>query len=259
MRAVDIGPASAVGGRHTDADSPVPSAPRRNLAPAQPNQSLIDGLTCLQAIAGSETSVGTRELARLTGLEPTRVNRLLKTLAFLGLAEQDERRRYRPGPAMHVLAAQSLTGSGLLHRALGPLEELHRFGLIVALGVLWRGHVAYLYHGEPGTDRADAIGRAHLYQATVSGLGHVLLAADPEQRQFVELTPELEKELDLVNQRGYAFTPSGNPPNWTVAVGIGSPPYAAIGLSGVIKSRQVGQLVTALREAAALIESTPRA
>lgn len=248
MRRVDIAANS----------SSVPSS-RRNLAPAQPNQSLIDGLTCLQAIAGSEASVGTRELARLTGLEPTRVNRLLKTLAYLGLTEQDERRRYRPGPAMHVLAAQSLTGSGLLHRALAPLEELHRFGLIVALGVLWRGHVAYLYHGLPGGDRTDAIGRAHLYQATVSGLGHVLLAADPSQREFVEVTPELEKELELVGERGYAFTPSGHPPHSTVAVGIGTPPYAAIGLSGVIKAKQVKEYVAALREAAARIEATPRA
>src|SRR5262245_29763060 len=103
------------------------------MLPAQPNQSLIDGLACLQALASSSEAVGNRELARALGLEPTRVNRLLKTLAHLGLAEQDAQRRYRPGPAIHVLAAQSLFGSKLIRRAIGPLEELHRFGLIVAL------------------------------------------------------------------------------------------------------------------------------
>jgi len=55
--------------------------------PAQPNLSLINGLTCLQELIASPSLVGSRELARRLGLEPTRVNRLLGTLAQLGLAE----------------------------------------------------------------------------------------------------------------------------------------------------------------------------
>ena len=120
------------------------------MLPAQPNRSLIDGLACLQALAGTSGAVGCRELGRRLGLETTRVNRLLKTLAALGLAAQGQDRKYRPGPGIHVLAAQALFGSGLLRRAIDPLEDLHRFGLTVALGVLWRDHVAYLYHAEAG-------------------------------------------------------------------------------------------------------------
>src|SRR5258706_11898625 len=113
------------------------------MLPAQPNQSLIDGLTVLQALAVSTEPVGGRALARELGLEATRVNRLLKTLAYLGMARQTPKRKYLPGPAMHVLSAQSLFGSGLIRRALPVLENLQQSGHVVALGVLWRGPVCY--------------------------------------------------------------------------------------------------------------------
>src|SRR5687768_12021147 len=78
---------------------------------SQANQSIIDGISVLQALATSEEPVGSRELARRLGLENTRVNRLLKTLAAIGMAEQNVVRKYSPGPGMHVLAAQSLYAS----------------------------------------------------------------------------------------------------------------------------------------------------
>src|SRR5687767_1336816 len=119
--------------------------------PAQPNQSLIDGLTVLQALAVAAGPVGGRALARELNLEPTRVNRLLKTLAFLGMAEQTSDRKYFPGPGMHILAARALYGSGLVTRAMPYLEQLvARYDRVVALGVLWRDQVSYLYHWQPG-------------------------------------------------------------------------------------------------------------
>ncbi len=48
---------------------------------AQPNHSLIDGFNVLQALASIDEPIGGRKLARLLDLEPTRANRLLKTLA----------------------------------------------------------------------------------------------------------------------------------------------------------------------------------
>src|SRR3954470_11988766 len=101
------------------------------MLPAQPNQSLIDGLSVLQALAVSNEPVGGRALARQLGLEPTRVNRLLKTLAHLGMARQDPDRKYLPGPAMHVLSALSLFGSGLIRRGIAPLESLHPLAELV--------------------------------------------------------------------------------------------------------------------------------
>ena len=84
---------------------------KKNSGGAQPNQSLIDGIAVLQALAVSPDPVGGRELARRLGFEPTRVNRLLKTLAYLNIARQTADRRYAPGPGMTVLAAQSLFAS----------------------------------------------------------------------------------------------------------------------------------------------------
>jgi DNA-binding IclR family transcriptional regulator len=56
--------------------------------PAQPNRSLFDGLLVLRLLTAAAEPGGTRQLARDLGLEPTRVNRLAKTLAALGFLSQ---------------------------------------------------------------------------------------------------------------------------------------------------------------------------
>lgn len=230
------------------------------MLPAQPNQSLLDGLACLQALTMRTEPIGSREMARLLGLDPTRVNRLLKTLAAVGLAEQDENRKYRPGPGIHALAAQSLFGSGLIRRALGPLESLHRFGFIVALGVLWRDQMCYLYHAEADFPVARGLGRTGLYPAVASGLGMALLAHQPEaevRRLYAKRTepPLLDGEggileqLDQIRTQGYALVRSNDKRGHrTLGIPLGQPPYAAIGLSGHIYQRDVPKLVAALRE-----------
>lgn len=235
--------------------------------PAQPNQSLIDGLTVLQALAVSREPVGGRALARDLGLEPTRVNRLLKTLAYLGMARQTPSRKYLPGPAMHVLSAQSLFGSGLLRRALPVLEALGRFELVVALGVLWRDHVCYLYHWTPGATHAAALGRLNLYPACQSSIGRMLLATSDEQRvrdicHGRDVSPyrdvdELLADLRLVRERGSAYAvQSHDPLNASVAVPLGTPPYAGIALGGHVTPDRVPECVAALHDAVEQIEET---
>lgn len=233
------------------------------MLPAQPNQSLIDGLGLLQALAMAEAPVGSRELARAVGMEPTRVNRLLKTLAHLGLAEQAPDRRYRTGPGMHVLSAQALHASGLIRRAIGPLEELHRFGRLVALGVLWRRQTCYLYHAAPGMNAAMGLGRVGLYPATQSGVGRVLLAHLPprdlaERYRGVEIPgfktfKELTTELARIRERGYAHVPIADAGVHTLAVPVDDPPYAAVALSGRIARSDIPALARALKETAARI------
>ena len=234
------------------------------MLPAQPNQSLIDGLACLQLLAGSGQPVGSRELARLLGLEPTRVNRLLKTLAHLGLAQQGDDRKYRPGPAVHVLAAQAMFGSGLLRRALPALEPLHRLGHLVALGVLWRDRVSYLYHADPGMPAAAAVGRVGLFPAAESGLGLAVLALRPLTEARALLRPgctgaALDAALDAVRrakEAGYAVSPrrSGR---ITVAVALAPTTSAAIGVSGDLVPRDVPAVAAALRAAADQINAAP--
>lgn len=234
------------------------------MLPAQPNRSLIDGIDVLLALAAAERSVGSRALARRLDLEPTRVNRLLKTLAAMGLATQDADRRYQPGPGMHVLSAMSLFGSGLVRRAVPVLEGLDRFRVIVALGVLWRDQVAYLYHKEPGLSSTDALGRAGLFPATRSSIGLALLAhQSPEELRHLygsssvpgfESVDTLAAELTRVRSEGVAVV--RNPRGTSVAASIHAPnqaPCAAVAVSGNIESVGVTAIRDAVREAAAEI------
>lgn len=233
---------------------------------AQPNQSLIDGIVTLQALATSPEPIGGRELARRLGFEPTRVNRLLKTLAYLGIARQTANRKYTGGPGMHVLAAQALFASGLVRRALPALEELRRFGHTVAMGVLWRDSVSYLYHAPPGVQTSDALGRIGLYPASTGGIGMALLA-ELDDQQVRDTYKGLEiphfstmemllTELQVTRERGYARIRVGKDTDQhTVAVPVGAPTHSAIGVYGWIPDAAVPEVVEALRHAAARIET----
>lgn len=235
------------------------------MLPKQPNQSLIDGLQCLQALAAGRQAVGVRGLARELNLEPTRVHRLLKTLAHLGLAEQTEDGKYKSGPGVHVLAAQALMGSGLVHVAMPILDRIAsqlQGDLIVAMGVLWRDHVCYLYHGAHHRTGAAALGHSVLYPATRSGLGLLLLAHQSEDsvlslynnRDILGFSSMrvLNTELARIRKAGYADL-TRQEHDRALAVGIGDKPTAALTLAGNI-SGDISKSLAALRETAADIE-----
>ncbi|TQV70548.1 helix-turn-helix domain-containing protein [Exilibacterium tricleocarpae] len=227
---------------------------------AQPNQSLIDGIATLQALATSQEPIGGRELARRLGFEPTRVNRLLKTLAYLGIARQTANRKYTAGPGMHVLAAQSLFASGIIHRALPVLESLRRYNHVIALGVLWRDNVSYLYHAPPGLPSVEALGRIGLYPATRGGIGLALLAehddhyvselyADSDIPNFPEGIDSLLRTLHEIREQHYVRI-NVKAEQHTVAVTVGDPPHSAIGMSGWIPPESTTSIVEILRDAA---------
>lgn len=228
---------------------------------AQPNQSLIDGLAVLQALAVANEPVGSREMARRLGLEPTRVNRLLKTLAALGLARQEPDRRYVPGPGMHVLSVQALYGSGLVRRAMPVLSALHQTGLTVALGVLWRAKVCYLFHAGPGRAPAEGWSATGLFPAHHSAVGLPLLATLSatelgELYRDADETPEgglaaLRSQLSQIQADGYVYlSPGGSRRDGAVGVAVGHPAFAGLALAGTISPKQVPQLSARLIEAA---------
>ncbi|MFC7619402.1 helix-turn-helix domain-containing protein [Microlunatus sp. GCM10028923] len=236
------------------------------MRPAQPNQSLIDGLAALQALAARNGPIGSRELARSLGIEPTRANRLLKTLAYVGLAEQDESRKYRPGPGIHVLAAQALHGSDLLRRSVEPLERLLPLGHMVALGVLWRTEVCYLYFARTGDTPGQMLGREAAYPAAGSGLGLALLADldEAEVKERYAAAPDGPTELDgpeglltrlrVTRNNGFALTQGrGAQHVRTVGVTVGDPVVAAVGLAGSFQDGEVPDLVDRLRKTARAI------
>lgn len=232
---------------------------------AQPNQSLIDGIATLQALASSPEPIGCRELARQLNADPTRINRLLKTLSYLGIARQTANRKYTAGPGMHVLAAQSLFASGLIRRALPVLENLRRFGHTVALGVLWNDNVSYLFHAPPGIEAARGLGRIGLLPATTSGIGIVLLSqladedvrelyADKEIPMFPAGIDSLLATLAETRAQGYARVHvADDRDHHIVAVAMGDPVHAGIAMSGWISETATAELVDALRAAVAEI------
>lgn len=237
--------------------------------PAQPNQSLISGIACLQTLVSAERPMGSRELARLLGEEPTRVNRLLGTLASLGLAEQTPDRKYRPGPAVHVLAAQSLHGSALLSCALPQLRALRQENdsaggpLTVALGVLWSLRVSFLVHARPGQPLEEAIGSHEAHPFDNSSIGVVLAAYQhggpsgrPPAGAEVELVKRLERlgpVLDNVRLDGVARLTF---PLDVVSLGVpipsaaAAPPIAGLAVSGRFQPGDEPGAIRRLRAAA---------
>lgn len=237
------------------------------MLPSQPNRSLIDGLACLQALAVRQGPVGVSELAHELSLEVTRTHRLLKTLAHLGMAHQGPDRRYTAGPAIHVLSAQVMIASGLIRRAGKHLAPLQTHGYTVALGVLWRTHVCYLFYARPDASPAESFARPDLYPATKSGIGMVLLAAQPtetvEQLYADEPIPgypqgiaALLDDLATVREQGYArVVKQPHPFDATLAVPVGEEPYAAVAMSGYITAHHVAKLLPILQGAAEAINT----
>lgn len=219
--------------------------------PAQPNRSLADGVALLQVLCGRTGGIGSRELARHMGWEATRANRLLGTLRDLGLAEQDADRRYRPGPGVHLLAAQCLHGSGLLAAAVPVLRELRGdFG--VALGVLWQGQVCYLLHAAQGRPIEEGLRRTAPLPADASSIGMVLEAHAPGPWRTAA------SELAAIRRRGYSVQRNPGASTGSVAVAIpgampDAPPVAAIAAMADYTRHPPESVAAALRPAVAAI------
>ena len=230
--------------------------------PAQPIMGLMDGLTVLQELAASVAPVSGIKLAKTLHIEQTKVNRILKTLAWMGFAYRTSQGHYSSGPAMHVLAAQSLYGSGLIQRSIKQLTELTKIGHIVAMGMLWRNQVAYLFFWQPGTPLQESFGKTSLFPATHSSIGMALLAEKDDEavRQIIRddnipgfnNIDELLGELKIIRKNNYAKVFYNT--RYSYAVTIGHPAYAAIAISGHAIDSQEEYIIQRLNETAGQIE-----
>lgn len=225
--------------------------------PAQPNQSLADGVALLGVLCSGNGSIGSRELARQMGWEPTRANRLLGTLRDLGLAEQDAERRYRPGPGVHLLAAQCLHGSGLLAAAIPVIRELRQPTLGFAMGVLWQGKVCYLLHAGAGKPIEEGMRRSNLFPADESSIGMMLEAATSGPTR----TPAAE--IAAIRARGFAIQRNTDGRTGSVAVAIPgateqAPPVAALATMADYTRHPPEELATLLQPAAVAIANRLR-
>lgn len=227
--------------------------------PAQKVGGLIDGMAVLQVLATNHQPVSGASLARQLQLSPVRVNRLLKTFAYLGYAHQDASRRYTVGPAIHVIAAQTMNASGLLRRAFGYLEKLNEEAPTVALGMLWRDKVCYLFHKTAAMPMAAGIGNESLFKAEESSIGLALLAALPDEAVEAiyrgRLPAALPAQLNRTRAEGHALVRHGD--HYSMAVAIGSPAYAGLAATGLKEQSQLPAILARLRDYAEKITNEP--
>ena len=221
-----------------------------NKLPAQKVNGLIEGIAVLQELAMAGEASSGKALAAKLQLNPVRVNRLLKTLDYLGLAHRDNSRRYSIGSAMHVLAAQSMAASGLFARALPQLQKLSKFNHVVALGVLWKDQVCYLYHNNNPDDFNAGLSKIKLYPALESSIGIALLAElDETQLQLTlgeRYTAKVKKRLREASTKGFAALQHVD--HISLAMPIGKPAYAALAISGIPPPEQLEKFRGLLQE-----------
>jgi len=219
--------------------------------PAQKVNGLIDGIEVLQELAMAGEATSGKAIANKLDLNPVRINRLLKTLNYLGLAHRDSSRRYSIGSAMHVLAAQSMAASGLLARALPQLQKLRKFDKVVALGVLWKDQVCYLYHNNNSNDFNAGLSRVKLYPALESSIGIALLAELDELQLQLTLgkryTEKVKKILKKASKKGFAALKHSD--HISLAIPIGKPAYAALAISNIENKDEQEQFQKILKEA----------
>jgi len=252
--------------------TPADSTPNPKHHFSQPNQSILAGVECLQWLATSERPIGSLEMAGLMNVDRTRANRILKSLVMAGMAEQTTGRKFVVGSGFHILAAQSLRASGILRAAAPVLEELHRLDCIVALGVLWKRSVAYLYYHQPGQSAAHAIGTMFSFPALWSSIGRVLLA-ELEDGEISDLykghhlepfanLKELMAELAKIRENGYcSFGDKNIRINHTMAYPVvqGNRVIAAVALAEPPRKANLTELLPELEKAAEKIGLTMEA
>ncbi len=241
-----------------------PDGLMRTSLPAQPNRSLMDGLLLLQGIMAASGPVSGVDLCRRFDMEATRVHRLMRTLAHMGFVRQDSRRRYIPGIAVNVLAAQGLASAGLMQRALPVLRELScsHGNCVIALGVLWEMSVSYLYHAEPGMSFEKGIGRLSYYPASQSVIGLMLVSLLSESELRIRRSHLLRSEglrkswvpgraqRRKIRKQGYCVTDAEDESSYSVAVPIGNDGWVGLALSRVDARIDQQKTVTILRESA---------
>lgn len=235
----------------------------RKILPKQPNFSIIDGIKCLQGTINSTSPIGVSEIAEITGLDITRVHRLLRTLCFMGFLQQGSGRKYFPGPALPVLAAQILNSMQFSKKIAAPLQllkkELFPPAHTLALGLLWEKSVTYLYHAKSKSETEVAIGNFEIVPATASGIGMILLSKKSDEtikelfankNESIPLYPQGLKQLltalNKIRTQGYAYVKTYTGDH-TLAIEVPTFPGAALGISGNWKPSENERLLKILK------------
>ena len=226
--------------------------------PAQPNQSVIAALHCMEAVLANGTPIGVRELSRQLDMDRARVNRLLKTLAAHGVLGRTDRGRYCGGPGILALAALARESSGLDRAVMKHAKPWWAQGFAVTVGVLWREYICYILRARPELPFEEALGARHA-PALNSSAGLMLVAHLPEiERNKLQLhlapeadanSPDIPALVAQTQQRGYARI-QFEEGIVSLGAGIQAPPVAAIAVSSKIKPAEEPGIVRRLQTTA---------
>lgn len=170
----------------------------------------------VDALAEANTDLGTNEIARRTGINPSTVSRLLATLVAGALVEHvQESGRYRLGPRLVQL------GNIVLARLdLRQIARPHLRALVEATGETAtlstagdRDAVTVDFVQSPSSVQSVAqLGRPSIAHATATGkvllaFGGLLLprgTLEAYTERTITTRSELVAELDTIRERGYA-------------------------------------------------------
>lgn len=198
---------------------------------SRPNNSVINGLTCLQILTSRNKPTGCRELAREINEDPAVVSRLLGTLEMMGMAEKTSERKYRPGPALYILAAQSLRGSKLLPATLPVMDDFLRDGFGISVGILWQNQICFLVHARPEQKLITGIGAYDLQPAIESSAGIAMLARQAKKSWPRKAKPAISEAF--TNGYGKLIFPGGET---SLGMAVGNPAVAGLAISKIFKN-----------------------
>jgi len=203
-------------------------------------------------------AIGVTTVSEELGMEVTRAHRLLRTLAAIGYLQHLKGRKYAPGPAVSILAAQAMQATGFSKRVFPILHQFHEStGMLLAYGLLWERFVTYLYHAEPTVHGGGALAGHPVIEATESRLGLVMLAALEEEqvRQIYSGHPipgfraveQLLAKLRLIKRAGFIYGVTNTSGDHTVAIQCENNSFSALGIAGKIKRSEAPYWAERLR------------
>lgn len=168
-----------------------------------------------------QPSISLSESADFLGVSPSTAHRLLAMLVFHGMARQDSsRQEYGPGPVLLQMGLHMLRQYAVLSRSREVIAEIaERFDETVQLSVLDGTSISYIDGIETrralraalrvGTSlpaHATAAGKSALAQLSIEQFRALYPSSKlpAVTKRTTRRRTELEAELELVRERGYA-------------------------------------------------------
>ncbi|PLW75417.1 hypothetical protein C0081_20335 [Cohaesibacter celericrescens] len=208
--------------------------------------------------------MGNKELAEKMQINEVRVNRLLRTLKSIGMAEQNAQKKYMPGPVVHVLAAQSFHSSAIFRAATKVAINRPFDDRTLAIGVLWQDSVVYMFHAQAHQNPAEGLGGYHLYHASQSSIGQVLMA-ELDDEELSQITCHWEPNqksvmmdtIEKIRREGYVCRcdPAGKIDNIASTFTVGGAKAGIAFTDFHIDAAELDNYVGQLRELINEIES----